>query len=101
MIKLRWYLLALMLSLLMGFALGQESWELGSQQDWLSVGPVKHVGPYYFPNSDLSTGLQRFLTDYPAYTPIYYHNYYPTYSIYYADLLSLLLSSLLSVLPLL
>ena len=83
MIKPRWYLLILSLILLTGFAFGQESWELGSPKDWLSVGPVKHVGHYYFPNSDLPKRIQRFLMDYPIYTPIYYHNYYPVYSIYY------------------
>jgi hypothetical protein len=81
--KERWYLLILSLSFLMGFAVCQDSWELGSPSDWLSVGPVKHVDPYYFPNSDLPTGIQRFLADYPGYTPIYYPSYYPTYSIYY------------------
>jgi len=101
MIKRRWYLLILSLSLLTGFVIGQESWALGSPEDWLSIGPVKHVGPYYYPNSDLPTGIQRFLTDYPGYTPIYYHNYYPTYGILPTDLLSILLSLLLSLLSLL
>lgn len=51
---------------------GQDSWDLGSSDDWMSVGPVTHVGPYYIHNSDLSIGTQRFLNTYP--------NYYRTYN---------------------
>jgi hypothetical protein len=80
----RWYILALLLSLLTGFAFGQESWNLGSSEDWLSIGPVYHIGPYYYPNSDLSIGLQRFLGNYPSYPQIYYPSYYPTYRAYYS-----------------
>ena len=79
----QWYVLSLLLSLLIGCAFSQESWNLGSSKDWLSIGPVKHVGPYYYPNSDLSFGLQRFLSNYPGYPPIYYPSYYPTYNKYY------------------
>ena len=77
--KKRWYILALLLSLLTGFAFGQESWNLGSSEDWLSIGPVNHIGPYYYPDSDLPIGIQRFLINYPSYPPIYYPSYYPTY----------------------
>ena len=59
---------------------GQDSWNLSSSDDWLSVGPVNHVGPYYFPNSDLPVGTQRFLNTYPSYMPLGYPNYYQTYN---------------------
>jgi len=54
----------------------EDSWNLGSSDDWLST-PVKHIGPYYFPNSDLPTGTQRFLNTYPSYMPLGYSNYNP------------------------
>jgi hypothetical protein len=69
--------------LLIGFASCQESLNLGSSQDWLSTGSMRHIGPYYYHNSDLPIGIQRFLIDYPSYPPIYYPSNYPTYSIYY------------------
>jgi hypothetical protein len=64
----------------MGAASSQELWNLGSPSDWLSVGPVTHIGPYYYPNSDLSIGTQRFLNTYPSYMPLGYSNYYQTYN---------------------
>lgn len=70
----------LIFSLLIGIASSQGSWNLGSSEDWLSVGPVIHYGPYYYPNSDLPLETQRFLNTYPSYTPFYYSNYYPIYS---------------------
>ena len=27
----------------------QDSWNLGSSDDWLSTGPVYHNGPFYYP----------------------------------------------------
>jgi hypothetical protein len=75
--KRRLFILALLLSLLTGLAIGQ--WGLGGPGDWLSVGPIYHTGPYYYPNSDLPYGLQRFLADYPSYPSIYYPRYYPSY----------------------
>jgi hypothetical protein len=56
------------------------SWDLGSSKDWLSVGPVTHIGPYYFPNSDLPMGIQRFLNTHPIYMPLGYSNSYLTYN---------------------
>jgi len=73
----------ILFSLLIGAASSQGSWNLGSSEDWLSVGPIKHVGPYYIPNSDLPAGTQKFLNTYPVYTPYYYWYYYPVYSPYY------------------
>ncbi len=78
--KTLWFMSILLFGLLAGAASGQESWNLGSSEDWLSVGPVKHVGPYYIPNSDLPEGTQKFLNTYPGYTPFYYWYYYPVYS---------------------
>jgi hypothetical protein len=51
----------------------------------MSVGPVYHFGPYYIPNSDLSTGTQRFLNTYPSYVPLGYSNYTPNYNPYIYD----------------
>jgi hypothetical protein len=42
----------------------QDSWNLGSSEHWLSVGPVYHIGPFYYPNT------------YPAYMPIGYYQPY-------------------------
>ena len=57
----------------------QDSWNLGSSDDWLSTGPVYHFGPFYYPNSDLPIGTQHFLNTYPSYTQLGYPNYYPAY----------------------
>ena len=63
---------------LMAIGAGQASWNLSSPDDWLSVGPVNHIGPYYIPNSDLPEGTQRFLNTYPSYMPLgYYQTYNP------------------------
>jgi hypothetical protein len=75
--KRRLFILALLLSLLTGLAIAQ--WSLGGPGDWLSVGPIYHTGPYYYPHSDLPIGLQRFLADYPSYPSIYYPRYPPIY----------------------
>jgi hypothetical protein len=74
-------MLSVLFALVMLTAIGasQDSWNLGSSDDWLSVGPVYHSGPFYYPNSDLSLGMQRFLNTYPSYMPFGYSNYYQTY----------------------
>ena len=76
----------ILLFLLTGFAFAQESRNLGSSKDWLSIGPIKHVGPYYISNSDLPMSTQRFLVNYPSYPLIYYPIYYPTYDMYYPQI---------------
>ena len=53
-------------------------WDLGSSNDWLSYGPVYHTGPFFYPNSDLDLGTQRFLNTDPSYIPVGYTNYYAT-----------------------
>ncbi len=55
MIKL-WCLSILLFGLLAGSASSQ-LWDLGSSQDWLSVGPIYHTGPYYAPFSKLPSGI--------------------------------------------
>jgi hypothetical protein len=70
-------------AMLTAIGASQDSWDLGSPGDWLSVGPVYHIGPYYYPNSDLSIGTQRFLNTYPSYTPFGYSNYYQNYNPYF------------------
>ena len=57
-------------------------WDLGSADDFLSSGPVYHSGPFFYPNSDLSLGTQRFLDNYPSYMPPGYSNY-PNYNLAY------------------
>ena len=54
-------------------------WDLGSPDDFLSSGPVYHNGPFFYPNSDLSLGTQRFLGNYPGFMPLGYSNY-PAYN---------------------
>jgi len=69
--EIKFMLTIFVLASAIGTALGTEedTWNLGSSDDWLST-PVKHIGPYYFPNSDLPTGTQRFLNTYPSYSPV-------------------------------
>ncbi len=55
-----------------------QSWNLSSPDDWLSIGPVYHIGPFYYPNSDFPVGIQRFLNTYPS-MPLGYSNYYQPY----------------------
>jgi hypothetical protein len=62
-----WCLSILSLSLLVGNAFGQDLWDLGSPQDWLSIGPIYHTSSYYYYPS------------YMSYTPVYYSSYYPMY----------------------
>jgi hypothetical protein len=75
--KMKSMLTAFVLASAMLTAIGasEDSWDLGSSDDWMSTGPVYHSGPYYYPNSDLSTGTQRFLNTYPSYMPLSYSNY--------------------------
>ena len=79
-IKLKLSLFALALVMLTAISASQETWNLGSSDDWLSAGPVYHTGPFYYPNSDLPIGTQQFLNAYPSYMPLGYPNYYPTYN---------------------
>ena len=62
----------------LGASVDSNLWDLGSKNDWLSVGPVYHTGPFFYPNSDLDLGTQRFLNTYPSYIPVGYSNYYAT-----------------------
>jgi hypothetical protein len=79
-IKLTLSVFALALVMLMAIGASEDSWNLGSSDDWLSTGPVNHFGPFYLPNSDLSIGTQQFLNTYPGYLPLGYPNYYPVYN---------------------
>jgi hypothetical protein len=65
-IKLMLSVFVLALVMLTSIGASQDSWNLGSSEDWLSTGPVYHFGPFYYPNSDLSLGMQRFLNTYLA-----------------------------------
>jgi hypothetical protein len=53
----------------------QDSWNLGSSEHWLGVGPVYHIGPFYYPNT------------YPAYMTIGYYQPYALgcYNLYLYD----------------
>ncbi len=79
MIKL-WCLSLLLFGLLIGSASSQESWDLGSSQDWLSSGPIYHTGPYYYPGYYMPI---YYIEYYPNYYPSYYPVYYPIYDVYY------------------
>jgi hypothetical protein len=79
-IKLMLSVFVLTLAMLTAIGTSQDSWNLGSSDDWLSTGPVYHNGPFYYPNSDLSIGTQRFLNNYPGYIPPSYSNNYQTYN---------------------
>jgi hypothetical protein len=78
-IKLMLSISVLALAMLTALGASQDSWNLGFSDDWLSTGPVYHNGLYY-PNSNLPIGTQRFLNNYPSYTPPGYSNYYQTYN---------------------
>ena len=84
-IKLMLTVFVLASAMLTAIGASQDSWGLGSPGDWLSVGPVYHIGPYFVPNSDLSIGTQRFLNTYPSYAPFGYSNYYLNYNPYFYD----------------
>lgn len=77
-IKLLLTVLVLGLGTLAMLGASQDLWDLGAPNDWLSVGPVNHTGPFFYPNSDISLGTQRFLNTYPSYMSVGYSNYYPT-----------------------
>jgi hypothetical protein len=79
-IKLMLSVFVLALVMLTATGASQDSWNLGPTGDWLSNDPVYHIGPFYYPNSDLSIGTQRFLNTYPGYIPLDYSNYYQTYN---------------------
>jgi hypothetical protein len=79
-IKLMLSVFMFALAMLTAIGASQESWDLGSSEDWLSTGPVYHIGPFYYPNSDLPIGTQRFLDSYSSYMPLGYSNYYQTYN---------------------
>jgi hypothetical protein len=79
-IKSMLYAFVLGLITLTAISASQESWNLGSSDDWLGTGPAYHVGPFYYPNSDLPIGTQQFLNTYPSYMPLGYPNYYQTYN---------------------
>ena len=84
-IKLMLPVFALALVMLTSIGASQDSWNLGSSEDWLSTGPIYHIGPFYYPTSDLSLGAQRFLNTYPIYIPLGYPNYYQTYNRMYLN----------------
>ena len=79
-IKLMLFVFVLALVMLTAIGASQDSWNLGSSDDWLSTGPVYHFGPFYYPNSDLPIGTQQFLNTYPSYIPLGYSNYYQPYN---------------------
>jgi hypothetical protein len=79
-IKFKLSVFVLALAMLTAIGASQDSWNLGSSDDWLSTGPVYHSGPFYYPNSDLPIGTQRFLNNYPGYIPPSYSNNYQTYN---------------------
>jgi hypothetical protein len=65
-LKLPVFVLAIVILASLGAS--QDSWNLGPSEDWLSAGPVYHIGPFYYPYT------------YPAYMPIgYYQPYAPGY----------------------
>jgi hypothetical protein len=59
---------------MLGASVESNLWDLGTSNDWLSTGPVYHTGPFFYPNSDLNLGTQRFLNTYPSYIPVSYSN---------------------------
>jgi hypothetical protein len=77
-IKLMLSVSVLALAMLTALGASQDSWNLGSSDDWLSTGPMYHSGPFFYPSSDLPIGTQRFLNNYPGYSG--YSNYYQTYN---------------------
>lgn len=81
MIKL-WHLMFIMVGLLMGMAVGQDSGFLGGPGDWLSGGPYYVSGPYYY-GSPYSSEVPMSFTE-PYYTsPSSSSNF--GYSPYYGD----------------
>jgi len=67
----------LMILLLTGSSMGQELWNLGSSQDWLSAGPIYSMAPYYYhpyPYDQLSGFAKLYAYDYAS--PFYFPSYY-------------------------
>jgi hypothetical protein len=81
--KLELSAFVLAIAMLTSLSASQGTWNLGSSEDWLSTGSVYHIGPFYYPTSDLPLATQQFLYTYPAYMPLgssnYYQPYYPVY----------------------
>jgi hypothetical protein len=63
-VKLKLPVYVLAIAILASLGASQDSWNLGSSEDRLSVGPVYYIGPFYYPNT------------YPAYMPIGYYQPY-------------------------
>ena len=79
-VKLKLPILVIAIAMLASLGASQDFWDLGSSEDWLSVGPLYNIGPFYYPNNDFPTGTQRFLNTYPGYVPL---GYYQPYSLGY------------------
>jgi hypothetical protein len=77
------YLWLVFIGLLMGVSTGEDLWDLGSSQDWLSAGPVyAHSAYRYNPYYGQPSGFADFYSlDYalPYYSPYYYMPYYAAY----------------------
>lgn len=82
-IKLMLPVFALALVTLSSMGVSQESWNLGSSDDWLGT-QVYHNGPFIYPNSDLSIGTQQYLNTYLYFMPFGYPNYYQNPNYYQA-----------------
>ena len=67
-VNLKLPVFVLAITILASLGASQDSWNLGSSEDWLSAGPAYHIGSFYYPYT------------YPAYMPIgYYQPYAPGY----------------------
>lgn len=94
-IKLMLSVIALALVMLTAVGVSQESWNLGSSDDWLGT-PVYHNGPFYYPpnyypDSNLPAGTQQYLNSYPYFTALGYPNYYQN-SNYYPNYVPMVLN---------
>ena len=71
------------ITMLISLSASQDTWNLGSSEDWLSAGPIYHMGTSYYPINGLPLASQQFLITYPAYMPLGSPNYYqPNYPVY-------------------
>ena len=61
-IKLMLSVLVLALAILTTLGTSQDSWNLGSSEDWLSTSPVYHNGPFYYPNGDRNPTISKQLS---------------------------------------
>ena len=78
--KLELSAFVLAIAMLTSLSASQDTWNLGSSEDWLSTGAVYHIGPFYYPIGGLPLATQQFLDTYPGYMPLgYYQPYYPVY----------------------